>query len=343
MRSCHIVLVGLGDIGVAAHLPALLREPRVEVTGLVDPDADKQRRAQALTGGSVASFGSLDDALATCAVDAVVLATPPWATTRLARDCLARGLYVLAEKPVATSVAAADVLTSLPPDVTGRLQVGLTFRHDPAMTRLREWLTSGRLGRGPLLVRAHIYDEVRDPADVEHTGRIIATLRHGSPVMHEGSHVFDWLAYLLGGHGVLEDAWSVTTDPALPAANLTGGRLRYADGTVVLLEFGWFTAGLPRCQLTFQGDAGLAVLDGATFRLELRHRDGNEVVEIEGDRVGRSFRRQLERFVDSVLESRLGLEPSLRDGIEALRTSAALEQRAGGAPAARAGPVGADG
>lgn len=331
MRDCKIVLAGLGDIGLGAHLPALLQERRVTLTGLIDPDVTRQHRARLLAGGQVPTFYSLGEALRSCDADAVVLATPPWVTTHLAHECLASGRYVLAEKPIATSLAAAADLARLPPEVAGRLQVGLTFRHDPAMTRLREWLTSDALGRAPLLVRAHIYDELRG-ADEEHTERIIATLRHGSPVMHEGSHVFDWLTFLLGGHGVLEDAWSVRTDPALPAANLTGGRLRYPDGTIVLLEFGWFTAGLPRCELIVHGDAGLAILDCRTFRLERRHRGGTEVVEFDGDRVARSFRRQLERFVDGVLDARIGLEPSLQDGIDALSASAALQRRAASGP-----------
>lgn len=329
MRTCKIVLAGLGDIGVTAHLPSLRQEHRVALAGLVDPDVTRQQHARRLTGDEVPTFGSLDEVFDAREVDAVVLATPPWVTPHLARECLTRGVYVLAEKPIGTSVAAAAELAQLPAEVAGRLQVGLTFRHDPAMLRLREWLTSGRLGRGPLLVRAHIYDEVRDTDDDEHTRRMIATLRHGSPVMHEGSHVFDWLAFLLGGHGVLEDAWSVRTDPTLPADNLTGGRLRYPDGTTVLLEFGWFTPSLPRCELTFHGDAGLAVLDGRTFRLEYRDRGAAEVAEFDGDRVSRSFRRQLARFVDGVLEGRTGLEPSLSDAIEALRASEALERAVG--------------
>lgn len=293
----RVALAGLGDIGLGAHLPALRANPAVDVVALVDPVAAQ------------ATAKDLDEVLDD--VDAVVLATPPWVTPHLAVQALRRGRYVLAEKPLATSMAEAAIYDRLTGEERRRLQAGLTYRHDPAIERLRGWIATGALG-SPLLVRAHIYDEARDRPD--HLKRLTTTLEHGTPLVHEGAHVFDWLAHLLGGDPEVEDAWSLRTDPAYPAANLTGARLAYPGGHVALVEFGWLTRTLPRCELSFLGPDGHALLDGFTFRLSR----GGEVVDFPGERGARSFARQLDRFVELATGQRHEPEPGLDDALKAL-------------------------
>ncbi|HVX45095.1 MAG TPA: Gfo/Idh/MocA family oxidoreductase [Mycobacteriales bacterium] len=306
-----IALVGLGDIGVTAHLPALQRNPDVHVAALVDPVASRRDAV----AGLAPTFGSVEEVPDD--VRAIVLATPPWVTTSLAASQLRAGRFVLAEKPIATSVAAAEPLLHAPTD---RLQVGLTYRHDPALEALRSWIAEQP---GPLLIRAHIYDERRDPADGELMERIRADLEHGPPVMHEGSHVFDWLTFLLGsGPDAIEDAWALRTGDLV---NLGGARLSYPGGHVALVEFGWWTAELPRCELSVLADSGYALLDGFSFDLRL----SGELVRFPGERMARCFDRQLERFVELVRGGRA--VPGFSDGLTALQISESVAAAAAGA------------
>ncbi|HEX3816385.1 MAG TPA: Gfo/Idh/MocA family oxidoreductase [Mycobacteriales bacterium] len=316
----RVALVGLGDIGLNAHLPALLRNADVEVFAVADPIAAHRARAAGQLPG-VASYENLDGVLADKTIEAVVLATPPWVTTSLAVQALRAGRYVLAEKPIATSVAAAGPIGELPVGDRARLQVGLTYRHDPAMELLRSWIVSGRLGER-LFCRAQIYDEQRDPADPAHAERILGDLRHGSPVLHEGSHVFDWLSYLFGGPPVsVDDAWALRTDPAAAVPNLNGARLTYPGGTVAVAEFGWWTDRLPPCEVSILGDRGYAVLDGSTFALTLQTVDGVETVEFPGRRMVRCFDRQLARFVELIRGQIDRAVPGFDEGLASLRVS----------------------
>ncbi|GAA1708866.1 hypothetical protein GCM10009765_67970 [Fodinicola feengrottensis] len=313
--AVRVALVGLGDIGLTAHLPALVRAAGVRVAALVDPDPLRRK----LAGDLAPAYPDIDEVLADDDIDAVVLATPPWVTTGAIVRVATAGKFVLAEKPVATSVAAAAPLLELSPNISDHVQVGLTYRHDPAMVQLREWIADGVLGER-LVVRAHIYDERLDPADPAHAERLRNTLRHGLPVLHEGSHFFDWLAYLLGGEPMrIDDAWSMRTDRRAEVPNLTGARLTYPTGHIAVVECGWLTAGLPPCEVSLLGDRGYAVLDCHTFALRLSTEDGDRVVEFPGERTQRCFDRQVERFVALVNGSRPS--PSLADGLAALRTS----------------------
>lgn len=334
----RVALVGLGDIGLGAHLPALERHPAVEIALLADAAPDRRAAASERVGAASGSVprevpayevaAGLDDVLA-AGVDGVVLATPPWVTPELVVRAARAGLFVLAEKPVATSVEAAAVYEQLSAAERARVQVGLTYRHDPAIQTLAGWIADGILGT-PLLVRAHIYDEQRRPDDAEHTKRMLATLERGTPVIHEGAHVFDWLSYLLQGQPErIDGAWSLRTANEFPAPNLIGARLTYPGGHVALVEFGWMTDALPRCEITVLGDRAHAVLDGSDFSLTLTRAEGPpEVIEFEGERMARCFDLQVERFVALHAGRAAGPSPSLADGIAALRTAQEIAARA---------------
>ncbi len=260
-QPVSIALVGLGDIAMSQHLPALLRSADVRVAAVADPDPDRRAATHRLVPDAALADG-LTEVLADPAVAAVVLATPPWVTTDLISEVLAAGRFCLSEKPLAVSSAAAAPLRALPADQEAQLQVGLTYRHDPALGRLREWIVGDVLG-APLLVHADIYDEARSAPGSEHADRILKTLTHGAPAVHEGAHVFDWLAFLLDGPpSAIADAWATATEPGLGAANLGGARLEWGENAQVLVEFGWWTDALPRCELRFLGRRGMAVLDG---------------------------------------------------------------------------------
>lgn len=320
-------LVGLGAIGQNAHLPALLRSADVTVTAVADPVPDRHEQVRSQLPAGTPLLQDLDQVLELPDVDVVVLATPPWVTPDLAVRAARSGRAVLVEKPIATSSVAAGTYDALTTAERGRVQVGLTYRHDPALAHLRGLIADGALGT-PLLVRAHIYDEARTD-DQDHARLIEDTLQHGSPVIHEGAHVFDWLTYLLGGAPEIADAWSMATRTGLGQDNVTGARLDYRDGTVALVEFGWLTARLPRCELTFLGDRGLATLEGQAFDLEVAI-DGEAAQQITfpGDRGTRCFDLQVQRLVDLVSGRCPLADPGLDAGLAALKLSEEVAARA---------------
>lgn len=320
----RIALVGAGDIGRTAHLPALLAHPAVELAAVVDPDPAARALVDAPGVPVLADLGAVeaDDSIA-----AWVVATPPWITPALTRRGLEHGRFVLAEKPIATSSAAAEAeLGTLDRERLARLQVGFTYRHDPAIERLRDLIAEGALG-GPLLVRVAVFDEVADPADAEHAARIRATLAHGLPVVHDGAHVADWLRVLLGpAEPEVEHAWSLRTDPELPDDNLCGASLRHPDGHRILVEVGWLLPAAVPSLLTVRGPGGCAEIDVASLRLHVA--DGRTVTEHAGtgDRTTRCFARQLDRFTAFCRGEAHGV-PTFEDGLASLVLTERMAER----------------
>jgi predicted dehydrogenase len=322
--ALRIGLIGLGEIAVRAHLPALAREPRAALVAVADVDSG--RLAAAPEG--VRASTDVASLLADPGVDAVVIATPPSATAALVRDALEAGKYVLAEKPLGLTVAETAVVRDAPGSAE-RLQIGLTYRHHPAVERLRELVAAETLGR-PLLIQAAICDEPAEPGrdPVAHARRL-RSLERIPPVVSDGVHACDRLNYVLGEAPVEVAGWALRTDAAYATANVNGGVLTYADGTMARLEVVWLTPVLPRSQFVVTGPLGLATLDPPTFRLSVELADGTtEVLEPPGDKTTVCFALQLERFVDACLAGRPPV-PGLAEAIASLELAERIAGAAG--------------
>jgi predicted dehydrogenase len=89
----------------------------------------------------------LEHALAVPGVDAVVICTHASSHFRMARRCLEAGKHVLVEKPIATSVADADELSTIADFRQLVLMVGHTFLYNPGIRKIKEYVKSGESGR----------------------------------------------------------------------------------------------------------------------------------------------------------------------------------------------------
>jgi UDP-N-acetylglucosamine 3-dehydrogenase len=128
-----IGVVGVGVMG-SNHARVLSEMAGVELVGVVDPDR-KQREFVAHTLGC-AEFADLQ-ALIGSGVDAVTIAAPTHLHHDLALTCIARGLHVMVEKPIAPTVeeGRAIVAAARRADVT--LMIGHVERFNPAVESIK--------------------------------------------------------------------------------------------------------------------------------------------------------------------------------------------------------------
>lgn len=324
-RVLQLGLVGLGDIAVKAHLPALAANPRVELVAVAEADAARLAAAAPPGTRTTADPAELFD---DPSIDAVILATPAAATVELARAALLGGKYVLAEKPIAPTTEQAIALGDTP-GARDRLQIGLTYRHHPSIDRLKGLLDEGALGR-PLLIQAAICDERADPAgDPEGYARRLRSLERMAPVVSDGVHACDRLNLLLGRQPDSVSGWSLSTDPAYARPNVNGGVLTYDDGTVARLEVVWLTPVLPTSEFVVTGPLGRATLDPPTFGLTVELADGRvERLDPPGDKLEVCFALQLERFVSSCLDGNAPV-PGFEEALASLELAERIAEAAG--------------
>ncbi len=143
MISPRIAVAGAGYIGLA-HIDVIQKSPLCALSAIVDP-SPKSKDVAAAAG--VRHFQSLDELFAQDRPDGVVLATPNVLHVPQAMQCLAAGVPILLEKPIAPTLAEAAQLVAAVASQKGRVLIGHHRAHSPIMAKARDVIASGQLGR----------------------------------------------------------------------------------------------------------------------------------------------------------------------------------------------------
>jgi predicted dehydrogenase len=131
MTCIRMAVVGVGHLG-KEHARILSNLPEVELVGVADVNRNQVRNI-ADRCGTKAFFGHQD---LFDEVDAVSIAAPTLYHHQIARSFLERGIPVLVEKPITTTLAQADELVEIAASNNIPFQVGHIERFNPAFEEL---------------------------------------------------------------------------------------------------------------------------------------------------------------------------------------------------------------
>ena len=136
-------LVGAGGVG-RMHVERALRSDAVEIVAIADPtDAGRAFAASV----NIPWFADHRNMLEKARLRAVIVATPNATHVPLGLDCIARGLAVLVEKPIADTVEEAQRLCAAATAARVPLLVGHQRRHSSIVRKARALVQGGVLGR----------------------------------------------------------------------------------------------------------------------------------------------------------------------------------------------------
>jgi UDP-N-acetylglucosamine 3-dehydrogenase len=129
----RIGVIGVGVMG-SNHARVLSDIAGVELVGVVDPDR-KQRDfvSNALNCNAVSDV----DALLRCGVEAVTIAAPTHLHHDIALKCIAQGVHVLVEKPIASTVEEGRAIVAAARRAGVTLMVGHVERFNPAVESIK--------------------------------------------------------------------------------------------------------------------------------------------------------------------------------------------------------------
>jgi predicted dehydrogenase len=142
-------MVNVGIIGYGYWGPNLVRNffatKNCAVRAVADPRPERlQQLAKVFPG--IAGVADADELLYDPDLDGLVIATPVSTHFSLARKALAAGKHVLLEKPMASSVAEAEILINLAEQKNVLLMVDHTFLYTGAVQKMRQLVDSQELG-----------------------------------------------------------------------------------------------------------------------------------------------------------------------------------------------------
>jgi UDP-N-acetylglucosamine 3-dehydrogenase len=127
-------VVGVGVMG-SNHARVLAEFPGVELAGVADPDRKQAR----FVGGTLGcpALSSVEELL-DHGVDAVTIAAPTHLHRDIALTCIARGVHVLVEKPIASTVAEGEDIMAAARRAGITLMIGHVERFNPAVQAIAE-------------------------------------------------------------------------------------------------------------------------------------------------------------------------------------------------------------
>ncbi len=242
--------VGLGEAATLV-LPEIVELPYIRVVAAADINRQALQRFQEELKGK--TYQSVDELCQSPEVDAVYIATPHEFHAQHTLIALENGKHVIVEKPMALSLEDCDRMNEAAEKHGVKLLCGHTHSFDPPIRKMREIITSNKLGR-VCMINTWNYNDfmVRPYPDIE------LEKSHGV-VLNQGPHQVD-IVRLLGG-GMVRSVRAMTGrwEPSRPAETGYVCYLEFEDGTPATLVyngcgffdtaelFGWIgEGGLPR-------------------------------------------------------------------------------------------------
>ncbi|MEO1656931.1 MAG: NAD-dependent epimerase/dehydratase family protein [Pseudomonadota bacterium] len=265
--------VGLIGAGYIAdwHALAVARSPYGELAAVADLS---KSAAEAVAAGRPV-FTDAGEMLASGAVDAVHILTPPASHAPIARLAIEQGVPALIEKPVTLTAADARELAALAEEKQVPVAVGHNFLALPAYEQMRRAIDAGQIGR---LESTSV--NWKFPLPPLRSGPFgIWMLREPKNIVLElGAHL---VAFVENLAGPLEDISVKLSNPITIPGGVEHwqtwrvlGRAGTADVNLTLS----LVEGHDDRSVTVRGVTGMANLDFATNRLDIRRPNASDIV-----------------------------------------------------------------
>ena len=202
-KPIRLAIIGTGH-RAWAHLAILKNLPQFEVVALADPTPGNLDRGASLAPDAK-TYSDYRKLLSERSdVDAVVVITPSFLHAEVTIAALNRGLPVLCEKPMATTVEDANRMIDASRRSGKLLYIGFQKRLVPTTAKMHELATAGEIG--PIeFVSANLFRgdwnpqswKYIDPKTGVATNWRYLTFTEGSALLEDGIHEMDSLNWII--------------------------------------------------------------------------------------------------------------------------------------------------
>ncbi len=307
MQKVRTAVIGVGYLG-RFHAQKYASLPAAELVAVVDSSAGNREQVAAEAGcRAVADYRDILGE-----VDAVSIATPTPLHYPIAKHCLERGVHVLVEKPITTTLEEARCLVDTAARAGRVLQVGHLERFNAAILALEGTL------RTPRFVESH---------------RLAPFKERGTDVnvvLDLMIHDIDLIQSLVGAPIASIDAVGASVFSA--GLDIANARIRYANGCVANTTASRVSMKMERKLRVFQDDAYISIdLQQKVLTIVRKPPAGADVpkgqvlIEERTYDQGDALKFEIEAFLRSIRE---GVPPVVtgEDGLRALETAMQITQ-----------------
>jgi len=292
MGKLRAGVIGVGNLGQHhARIYAGLKND-VELVGVADADEARAREIAKKNG----TEAFIDYRILLERIEAVSVAVPTRLHHAVGRACLERGVHMLMEKPITSTLAEADELLALAKEKKVILQVGHIERFNPVMRAIL------KMNLRPLFI------------EVQRLGPFSPRTADVGVVFDLMIHDIDIVLLLKGEMPVRIEA--VGSPVFTENEDMAHARLEFADGCLVNLAASRITRGKTRKIFIYCADRYIAAdymrQNAVVFRLKEGRKGGDMMERISTARASTKKEEPLKLEILSFIQSvRSGSEPEV--------------------------------
>jgi 1,5-anhydro-D-fructose reductase (1,5-anhydro-D-mannitol-forming) len=220
-------IVGVGR--VSAHMAtAIAQSESGELVGVVGRRPERAEEfAAKYQAQTYASVSDLSDK-----VDVVYVASPNSMHRDHVLAAATKGIHVLCEKPLASSVSDATAIVQACKENDVVLGMGVQYRQHPAHRHIRDEVRAGSIG-APIFADASVHLPPLDIPDWYDDQAVAA----GGVLPMSGVHRIDLLRYVLDAEVVAVSAIQRTRRASRPFEDTVAGILEFDSGAIATIRF----------------------------------------------------------------------------------------------------------
>ena len=204
----RVGLIGCGNVGVNAHIPAVQANEGMTIVTAADPTPERLQAAAAAAGLEPNDLhADWRDLLAREDVDAVIVATPQRFRPEIVIAAATAGKHVLAEKPLALTPADAQAMIDAARAHGVTLATVHNYHFMPVYRDIKEVLDSGEIGQPEIAVLNYLGVEDRPGAAAYNPRWRHRAADSGGGVLMDMLHVVYLAHWFMGGPPRAVSAW----------------------------------------------------------------------------------------------------------------------------------------
>lgn len=310
-------VIGCGTIANAAHIPAYMKNPQVEIKYFCDIIPERAQAAVEKYGCGIPVV-DYHDVISDPEVMAISVCTPNNVHAPITIDALHAGKHVLCEKPAARTYAEVETMMAAQKETGNILVIGVVNRFNDAVRRIKAYIDEGRLG-----TVHHVYVSFRQHRSIPGLGGAFTTkaIAGGGVLIDWGVHYLDIVMYCCGDPAartvsgetfsklgcdipryVYKDMWAgpPKMDGIYDVEESITGIVR-TEGPVISFNGAWAqNIAEKECYIDFMGDkAGIRLQYGKGFTLYTTE-EGALVQYAPEFHMSDMFQNEIDAFVDYV-------------------------------------------
>ena len=190
-KKINVAVIGCGTIANIAHIPAYVKNEKVNIKYFCDIIPERAEKAVKEYGCGTA-ITDYQVAVNDPEIDAVSVCTPNYAHAPISIDFLKAGKTVLCEKPAARTYSEALTMQQAQKETGKNLSIGVVNRFNDNINKIKSMIDAGELGE-----IYQVYISFRDHRSIPGLGGPFTTkdIAGGGVLIDWGVHFLDIVMY----------------------------------------------------------------------------------------------------------------------------------------------------